>query len=791
MLLIIYRSVIAPLVAFVSIGVSYFITAGIVAWLTDFGLTVVDFTQTFIVVVLFGVGTDYCLFIISRFREYMSQPEACGRRESQRAIAHVGETITSSAGTVVVGMVAMAFASLKLFSTTGPALAIGVVITLLAGLTLTPALLSVIGAHTFWPSHRQQTQAHGGFWRKLAQLVTSHPFLPLSFGLFILVPLAIYGQGYTQSYDMMGDLPESLSTRKGFAVLSQHFGAGDMQPLEVVVPGALDARTPAGLLQVSRITGQIGSLEGVADVRSLAVPQGKINPAAADMLTIPGQIMSMVDGFSSLTRSASDNQDNAGFGLPPTGFVALQSYFTDIGTAYPEIAALPEYSQLRQSMDTLITSSVTLEPRLLIPGQLREMQRLLADVPLLLSGDATGTSPEGSELASQFSLFSAYFDEIVAAYPQISSLDSYRQLEEERTALIQSLGASLAGQYASLAGGASLSLTPDQEAAVKDGLTRLSAALGVLADEVETTIPLAMFIPSDISAFGDAAVSLDGLSAELEGFIESLRVLAGEIHARGIETRYLPIALLAGEAKQSFDTLLAMYTAEEGKVSRYQAILTDQPYSEEAMSAVERLRTFCSTETMCTVSGVTATVYDLREYLHQDTVQSTTLVIAGIVVVLVLLLRSLIAPLYLMATIILSYSATLGISRFVFEGILHQELTWWVPFFMFVLLVALGMDYNIFLMGRVKEETAKADTRTGIEQAVEHTGNIITSAGLIMAGTFAALMAGSIIGLIQLGFAITIGVLLDTFVIRTTIVPAIAVLLGRWNWWPGKGPKNI
>jgi RND superfamily putative drug exporter len=158
----------------------------------------------------------------------------------------------------------------------------------------------------------------------------------------------------------------------------------------------------------------------------------------------------------------------------------------------------------------------------------------------------------------------------------------------------------------------------------------------------------------------------------------------------------------------------------------------------------------------------------------------------GIAVVLVLLLRSLVAPIYLIATILLSYGATLGLTRLLFENILHKGMTWWVPFFIFVLLVALGMDYNIFLMGRVKEEVAGNGTRSGVARALARTGGIITSAGIIMAGTFAAMMSASLLGLVQLAFAVTVGVLLDTFVVRTALVPAIAVLLDRWNWWPSR-----
>ena len=105
--------------------------------------------------------------------------------------------------------------------------------------------------------------------------------------------------------------------------------------------------------------------------------------------------------------------------------------------------------------------------------------------------------------------------------------------------------------------------------------------------------------------------------------------------------------------------------------------------------------------------------------------------------------------------------------------------------FSFVFLVALGVDYSIFLIGRVKEEVPQHGTRKGVHLAVSATGAIITSAGIILAGTFAALMTGRIMGLVQLGFAVAFGILIDTFVVRTMLVPAITVLLGNFAWWPG------
>jgi len=284
----------------------------------------------------------------------------------------------------------------------------------------------------------------------------------------------------------------------------------------------------------------------------------------------------------------------------------------------------------------------------------------------------------------------------------------------------------------------------------------------------------------------EANAAIEPLIAQVDALQTALVALAADFATRA-DGYFLPLAL-GEQAVQGLEYLLQTYSSPNGDAIRLQVVLADDPFSPAAMDTVARLRDEVSQTSNGYVSGSTAINLDLRQVMDRDFVRVMALVIGGILVVLVLLLRSLVAPLYMMATILLSYGATLGITRLVFDGILGEGITWFAPFLIFVVLVALGMDYNIFLMGRVKEEVAGNGTRLGIERAVERTGGIITSAGIIMAGTFGAMMSSSLLGLVQIAFAVSVGILLDTFVIRTTVVPAIAVLLDKWNWWPGKEP---
>jgi RND superfamily putative drug exporter len=185
------------------------------------------------------------------------------------------------------------------------------------------------------------------------------------------------------------------------------------------------------------------------------------------------------------------------------------------------------------------------------------------------------------------------------------------------------------------------------------------------------------------------------------------------------------------------------------------------------------------------VGGQTAEAFDLRTAIDRDTFLILPLILLTIAIILGVLLRSVIAPIYLVATIMFTYFATLGLAVLVFQNLFGMpELNPVVPFFLFVFLNALGVDYNIYLMSRIREEAKKAPLPIAIRNALSHTGGVITSAGLILAGTFSALMVLPLQDIFQLGFAVAAGIIMDTFVTRTLIVPALVSLLGNYNWWP-------
>lgn len=546
-LILIYRSPVAPIVPMFTIMLSFLISRGLIASLTSQGLRVSSFTETFLIAILFGAGTDYCLLIISRFKEELSSgktvPEALGI-----TLPSAGEAVISSGGTVMVGFAFMIFAKFGLFNTTGPSIAIGVAITILAAMTLTPAMLAILGERVFWPAHPSQVsekvKAGTPFWDRLANTVTSKPMKFAAVSLIALIPFMLAAGGLNRSFDQLAELPASSDAVKGFQLVKDDFDQGELFPMRVVMKADKDMWEGESLQTLEKIAANISKIDKVASVRTA-------------------------------TRPLGEKITGAGFPVLP-------------------ISALEQNPALREAMAFYI-------------------------------------APDGN---------GAILDVVLSIPPYTNE---------------------------------ALDKTSEIERAVADRLK----------------------------------------GSSLEG---------AEFY----------------------------------------------------------------------VGGGTASFSDVRQLTAEDLINVMVFVLLGIFVILVFLLRSLVAPIYLILTILISFAATMGITSLVFQtGLGYDGLDWSVPFFSFCLLVALGVDYNIFLMSRVKEEYRPGDVTGSVARALSSTGKIITSCGIIMAGTFGALLASPLISLVEVGFATVVGLLLDTFIIRCLLVPAIAVKLGELNWWPGGGAKRI
>lgn len=230
----------------------------------------------------------------------------------------------------------------------------------------------------------------------------------------------------------------------------------------------------------------------------------------------------------------------------------------------------------------------------------------------------------------------------------------------------------------------------------------------------------------------------------------------------------------------------------DGKVLINATLTAEEADSREATDTVTAARaSLPSIDSTALVGGVTATALDTNQTAQHDLVKIIPIVLGVILIILIALLRSVVAPLILIASVVISYAAALGVSALVFNHIFgFPGADASVPLFGFIFLVALGVDYNIFLMTRVREEAQHIGTRAGIIRGLGKTGGVITSAGIVLAATFAALGIIPILFLAQLAFIVAFGVLLDTILVRSLLVPAISYDIGKVIWWPSALWRN-
>ncbi|MBX3086714.1 MAG: MMPL family transporter, partial [Anaerolineae bacterium] len=344
LLLLIYRSPVSPLIPLAAVTVSYLITRGIMAILAANVMTVSSYADILLVVIIYGAGTDYCLFLINRFREEMADHKGV-QHATATTIEKVGETITSSAGTIFVGFMAMVFAKFGVFNTSGPGLALGVIVSLIAGLTFVPALLSILGDRAFWPGtaiHRSTSK----FYARTSSLVARHT-LPVAVVIVLaMVPVGIYGLNVSLNYNPLSDLPDNIEAKQGFEVLKETLGPGNLSPLTVVLTGR-DRSTMSA--EEINLEAELLTLKGVADVRSLNNPLGKQGDMtqmlrADTQLRLIGQMLSA----QNMTAQSFDMQTAL------AAFRGMQTYLDKLALQFPVITDDPNLVTLQEMFGNML-----------------------------------------------------------------------------------------------------------------------------------------------------------------------------------------------------------------------------------------------------------------------------------------------------------------------------------------------------------------------------------------------------------------------------------------------------
>ena len=300
--------------------------------------------------------------------------------------------------------------------------------------------------------------------------------------------------------------------------------------------------------------------------------------------------------------------------------------------------------------------------------------------------------------------------------------------------------------------------------------------------------PTEIFVESGESSISNSFDSLEEFSATLASTPGVLRVIG--------PTR--PIGVPVDE-NLAADQGAERFVSVDETTARLELIIDGNPYSAESLELIDDLRSIATQSDLSGTPGIriliggeSAVQADTKASIDADIRWLAPVSLLAILIILMLLLRSIVAPLYLVFSVIVSFGATFGLSVFAFQQIFgHSGVAYSNGVWMFIFLVALGADYNIFVMSRIREAVQKEGFRDGVATAVGRTGGVVTSAGIILAGTFAVLTTLPLRDIFQLGFAVMLGVLIDTFVVRALLVPSMAAILGEWSWWPRKQNKLI
>ena len=320
-----------------------------------------------------------------------------------------------------------------------------------------------------------------------------------------------------------------------------------------------------------------------------------------------------------------------------------------------------------------------------------------------------------------------------------------------------------------------------------DRLTTAVRAVPGVEKALSITEPLGEPItPASLSGHSDLTSLVAALPADERSRLAAAVVAPGGLRFTGTWIGDVP----------SLRSALSFFLGVDGRSTRLEVTLAADPYSPAGLETLHRVeavahRTLASgplAGSSVVVGGASVAFGDIQQLATADLGRIIAVVLLLVLMVLMLLLRAVVAPLYLVATVVLSFGAALGVTAMVFDRLLGQgAVSFWVPPFLFVILVALGADYTVFVMGRIREARRRGlDVPGAAVEGLVASGPVISAAGLVLAGTFAVLLVTPLPTLREVGFAVTLGVLVDTFVVRPLLVPALTALAGRWAFWPGE-----
>jgi putative drug exporter of the RND superfamily len=726
-LFVIYRNPLTMMLPLITIGVSVGVAQSIVSGVAELGLGVSTQTITLMTTMMAGAGIDYAVFLISRYHDYLRQgiPSA---EAVAKALTSIGKVIAGSAATVSVTFLGMIFTKLGAFRNVGPALAISIAVALFAAVTFLPALMVLAGRRN-WIKPRGDLTSR--FWRRSGIRIVRKPVIHLVGSLTVLLILAGCAMFARFNYDDSKTLPSSVESSIGYRTLAEHFPLNATIPEYLVVQSSEDLRKPPALVDLKQMEQRVSQMPDIAAIHGAPVPtpksKDKDKKSADDGTTI---------GSSKGSTDKGDKGDKSG-GDGAEGFPNVASLLYSVastGNSAPDMGLPPELAALAPAPapakpvdDTAMFVSTVRALGFAMSLDVAEIANSVDASPVTVLDVVAVTDRDGGALKKM-----SEFAQKLENFPDATTIESasrnVRQILDDASNDMRVLGNDDTGQR-------------QHTAETQKDARNYNDAIHQMIDGVKDLIKQTEHTGGGLNSALTAFISPDGHTA-----------------------RYLVQTKLYPFGTDAMNQIHGIIDAARGPHP-------DALFKDASISA----------------SGVTAMLRDTRAYYANDINLIIIMTILIVFLILVAILRAVVAPLYLIASVVVSYLSALGIGVIVFQFIFGQPLTWSIPGLTFIVLVAMGADYNLLLISRLREESPHG-IRSGVIHTVSSTGGVITAAGVIFAASMFGMLFASISTLVQCGFIIGTGLLLDTFLVRTITVPAVAVLVGKWNWWPSKPP---
>lgn len=724
LLLVVYRSLWTMLLMMVMVFLTMSTARGVVAVLGNaqvFGLT--TFSISLLTSLSIATTTDYAIFLIGRYQEARQSGED---RVSAyyTAVRSTGHVIAGSGLTVAGAVFCLHFTKLPYFSSMGLPSAIALVVVVVASLTLAPAIL-VIGSRFGRFEPRRKLGQRG--WRRVGTTVVRWPvpILVASVAVSLVGLLAL--PGYQTNYNDRFYIPADEPSVVGYTAAERHFSTARLNPNVLLVEAGRDLRNPADMILLDRIAKSLMRVEGVARVQSITRPLG--DPIANG--SIPFQV-----SMSSITTT-----ENLQF---------LEDRMSDmLGMAdqLGEMIAVMQRQHALMSQMTVITDALV--------GNMADMK---------------ATSEQMRDNMANFDDFLRplrnyfYWEPHCFNIPICSAFRSFFDGLDGIDSLTENLEAALAN------------------------MTSLNTLMPQLVSLMPTTIAIATSMRATMIT----------LHTTFTGLLDQMRRMTDTAYAMGQafdasksdDYFYLP-----PEAFDSPDFQRGMKLMMSPDGTAAQFIITQQsdPATPDGVANVdaqlaaakEAVKGTPLADSTFSLGGTAAMYKDIEVGSKWDLIISAIGAMTLIFLVMLILTRALIASLVIVSTVVISLATAFGLSILFWQYLLGIELHWIVLAFSVIILLAVGSDYNLLVVSRMKEEL-DAGINTGIIRAMGATGKVVTAAGLVFAITMAFLGISDLTQTAQGGTTIAIGLLFDTLIVRSLMTPSIAAILGRWFWWPLK-----